>query len=97
MANIKNFVDEKTSRKIIDAICSLDFNTIHNLAKDSGVPVDRLQSFVDGDEKITLLDKGKLIIHLIKLADITEETNIDEESNDKGFITLKDFQDRKAG
>lgn len=97
MSNIKNFVDEKTSKKIIDTICALDFDTIHKLSKDSGVPVHRLQSFVDGDEIITQLDKGKLIIHLIKLVDIGEEQNPRDEDKEETFMTLKEFQLRKTG
>ena len=98
MATIKNFVDEKTSRKIIDAICALDYSSVLKLSDDSGVPVHRLQSFVDGDEKITQLDKGKLIIHLIKLVDIVDEEHHHEETNDEMVSPgINDFQRRKAG
>lgn len=98
MANIKNFVDEKTSGKIIDALCALDFDSIHKLAKNSGIPVDRLQDFVDGDEKITQLDKGKLITHLIASAETAEEKHQHSETNkEMELARLKDFQRRKAG
>jgi len=97
MSNIKNFVGEKTTRKIVDALCALDFNTIHKLAEDSGVPVHRLQDFVDETEKITQLDKGKLIVYLVKLVDMGEEEGQLEETGEQIFTTLKEFQQRKTG
>lgn len=97
MSNIKNFVDEKTSKKIIDTICKLDFDTIHKLSKNSGVSVHRLQNFVDGDEMITRLDKGKLIVHLIQLVEMNEEQNLPAENTEGVFTTLKEFQLRKTG
>ena len=98
MAIIKNFIDEKNSRKIIDAICALDYNAVHKLSKDSGIPVYRLQGFVDGDEKITLFDKGRLITHLINLVNFTDEEDRHEEAgNEVVFVNLRDFQRRKAG
>jgi len=97
MSNIKNFVGEKTTRKIVDALCALDFNTIHKLAEDSGVPVHRLQDFVDETEKITQLDKGKLIVYLVKLVDMGEEEGQLEETGEQIFTALKEFQQRKTG
>ena len=94
---ITNFVDEKTARKIIDALCRLDFKSITKLADDSGVPVNRLQNFIEGTEKITQLDKGKLIIHLINLADMAEDISTKEEPPEIKYTSLKDFQKRKAG
>ena len=97
MSNIKNFVEEKTSKKIVDALCALDFNAIHKLAKDSGVPVHRLQNFVDGDEKITQIDKGKLIVYLVKSVDTNEKAGKPEENKENVFATLKEFQQRNTG
>jgi len=97
MSNIKNFIDERTARKVIDALCALDFKTIHKLAEDSGVPVSRLQNFIEGTEKITQLDKGKLIIYLVKLVDIIEEEGQLEETKKQIFTSLKDFQQHKTG
>ena len=97
MSDVKNFVDEKTKRKIIDALCELDFNSIHILADNSGVPVSRLQDFVDNTERITHLDKGKLIIHLVNLMDISEEGKQHEETTEPNFTSLKEFQQRKTG
>jgi hypothetical protein len=97
MNNIKNFVDEKTSRKIISAICSLDFTDIHKLSEESGVPVSRLQDFVDETEKITQIDKGKLIVHLINMTDISEDEKQLEETKGQKYTTVKEFQQRKPG
>ena len=97
MSNIKNFVDERTSRRVIGALCALDYNTIQKLAEDSGVPVSRLQNFVEETEKITQLDKGKLIIYLVKLVDMGEEEGQIEETEKQMITTLKDFQQRKTG
>lgn len=92
MSNVKNFVDEKTTRKTISAICSLDFTEIHKLSKKSGLPVSRLQNFVDETEEMTQIDKGKLISHLINLTDISEE-----ETKEAKYTNLKEFQKRKTG
>ena len=97
MSDIKNFIDERTARRVIGALCALDFNTIHKLAEDSGVPVHRLQNFVDGTEKITQLDKEKLIVYLVKLVDMGEEEGQLEDTEEQIFTTLKEFQQRKTG
>jgi hypothetical protein len=61
------------------------------------VPVTRLQDFVDGTEEITQLDKGKLIIHLVNLMDISEEEKQHEETSEPTYASLEDFQQRKTG
>ena len=96
MSDVTNFVDEKTSRKIIAALCSLEFNAINKLAEDSGVPVNRLLDFVDETEKITQLDKGKLILHLLKLMDMGEEEIQEMGTDEEKVPSLKQFQQRKA-
>jgi uncharacterized protein YbbC (DUF1343 family) len=96
MDNVKNFVDEKTSRLIIQALCDLEFNDVLKLSEKSGVTVSRLQDFVDGDEQITQLDKGKLIIHLVNLAEMSNESK-QLEKTEESYTSLKDFQNRKAG
>lgn len=35
MNNIKNFVNEKSSRMIINALCTLDFAAVQKLSADS--------------------------------------------------------------
>ena len=91
-AEIKNFVDEKTTKLILDALSVLDFDSVHLLAKKSGVPVHRMQSFVDGDEKITQIDKGNLIPHLVALADMEYENDEQDESNTR----FAEFKKRMA-
>ena len=93
--NVENFVDEKTSRKIINALTKLDFKTCNKLANDSGIPFTRLQAFIHGIEKITQLDKGKLILHFAEL-DMSEEKRC-EDSTQERYSSLKAFQQRKAG
>lgn len=95
MSNVKNFVDEKTAKRIIDAITTLDFHGVLKLADDSGVPVSRLRDIIDRTERITQLDKGKLITHLMNLMDIREEEKPDEEAEGQNFTSLKEFQQRK--
>ncbi|MBL1142472.1 MAG: hypothetical protein HND53_10605 [Proteobacteria bacterium] len=97
MANVKNFVDEKTSRTIINALCALDYKDILVLSKKSGVTVTRLQDFVDGDEQITQLDKGKLIVHLISLSEISENKVGSTDIPENRFATHESFKARKTG
>ncbi len=96
MGNVKNFVDEKTSRKIISALCALEYKEVLKLSEKSEIPVTRLLDFVDGDEKITQLDKGKLIIHLINLAEISIEEETTEKIKER-FTTHQEFLLRKTG
>ena len=95
MSNIKNFIDERSARKIIDTLRTLDFHTILKLSEDSGVPVHRLRNIIDGVEQITRLDKGKLIVYLVKLVDMDEEQL--EETEEQIITTLKEFQQCKTG
>ena len=97
MSIIKNFIDERTTRRVIGALCALDYNTIQKLAENSGVPVHRLQNIVDGTEKITPLDKGKLIVYLVRLENMGEWEGQLEETEEQIITALKDFQQRKTG
>jgi hypothetical protein len=51
MDNIVNFIAEKNTRKIVNAICDLDFLAFNKVANDSKIPVIRLLSFIEGSEK----------------------------------------------
>ena len=95
MSNIRNFNDEKITTKIIHVLYTLNFNAIHKLAEYSGIPVHRLADFVGGTEKITQLDKGKLIVCLVKLFDMGEWEGQLEETEEQKFTALKEFQQRK--
>ena len=90
MSRVKNFINEKTTRKIVGALCALDLNTIHKLAKDSDVPVNRLHNIIAGAEKITQIEKEKLIVYLVKLVDMGE-------MEEQTLTSLKDPQYRNTG
>jgi hypothetical protein len=96
MDNIINFVDEKNTRKIVNALCSLDYLAFNKIVNDSGISVIRLLSFIDGSERITMLEKGQLIPHLIKLADIDDDSAQIDEETAQTFSTFKDFLKNKT-
>lgn len=93
--NIKNFVDEKTNRTIVDALMQLDFKSVNKLAEDSAIPVHRLQAFIEGSERITQVDKGSLILHLVDIDMTTQEKSKDPASEQ--FTSLDAFRRRKTG
>lgn len=97
MNEIKNFIDERTTRRVIGALCALNFNTIHKLAEDSSVPVHHLHNIIDGTEKITQLDREKLITYLVRLVNMGEEERLFEETEEQIITTLKEFQQCKTG
>ena len=93
--NITNFVDDKISRKIINALTKMDFETCNKLADNSGIPVSRLQEYIFGTEKITQLDKDMLILYVAELNKDDEKRY--EDSTMKQYSSLKEFQQRKVG
>ena len=55
------YVDKLIAEKIISDLGELSFDDVHKVSKKSGITVQKLQDFVDGDEKITVSDSVKLI------------------------------------
>jgi hypothetical protein len=97
MGDLVNFVDEKNTRKIVNAICDLDFLYFNKLANDSKIPVTRLLSFIDGSEMITMIEKDQLIPHLTNLADMSEDKSKLDEETVESFTALNDFLKYNAG
>jgi hypothetical protein len=92
---IKNFVDEKNTTKIVNALCDMDFLEFNQIVEDSGIPITRLLGYIDGSEKITTLDKEKLIPHLSRLSEMPEDKIHSDENVVETYSSLKNFLERK--
>jgi hypothetical protein len=92
---VKFYVDEKTTTKIVNALCDMDFLEFNQIVEDSKIPITRLLGFIDGSDKITTLDEEKLIPHLSRLSEMPDDKVHSDGNVVETYSSLKNFLEGK--
>jgi hypothetical protein len=96
METAENLIDEVSERKIVNALCALDFIAFNKVANDSGVSAIRLLGYIDGSERMTREDEVKMSHHLN--LDHVPDSNIEMDDDViQSYSTFKNFLEGKVG